>query len=298
VDVELFRFRNLPFDSPVAGDLKLHENMRTPYGIGDFSKVTGLSIKTLRFYHEKGILVPTSVDQATGYRFYDADMVEKARVIMRLRQMEFSLEDIAVVLGEYDDEADIFNFLEKQKEFLQQRIHEDRDIVRSLNEIIAKEKAAKQLLEASALAVEEKAFGPLLIAGIRMKGKYSDCGAGFARLGKAVGRYICGKPLCLYYNEEYREDDADFEPCFPIRKEVTVDGVSIRTLPGGRCLALVHRGPYDQLGRSYAKILRQASERKLNLVLPTHEVYLKGPGMIFKGNPKNYLTEIQLPFNG
>jgi DNA-binding transcriptional MerR regulator/effector-binding domain-containing protein len=269
--------------------------MKTSYSIGEFSQVTGLSVKTLRFYHEKGILIPSSVDEATGYRFYDATKVEKARVIMRLRQMEFSIEDIAAVLGECGDEADILNYLERQKNVLQQRIQEDRDIVRSLNEIISKERAARQILEAGSFAVEEKTFEPMLIAGIRMKGKYSDCGAGFARLGKAVGRYICGKPLNLYYDGEYREDDANFEPCFPIRKEVAVDGVSIRTLPGGRGLTLMHRGPYDQLGRSYAKILQQANERKLQLALPTREVYVKGPGMIFKGNPKNYLTEIQLP---
>jgi DNA-binding transcriptional MerR regulator/effector-binding domain-containing protein len=271
-------------------------NMKTSYSIGEFSQVTGLSVKTLLFYHEKGILNPSSVDEATGYRFYDASKIEKARVIMRLRAMEFSIEDIAAVLGECSDEADILNYLERQKNVLQQRIQEDRDIVRSLNEIIASEKAARQILEAGNFAVEEKTFEPMLIAGIRMKGKYSDCGAGFARLGKAVGRYICGKPLNLYYDGEYREDDANFEPCFPIRKEVAVDGVSVRTLPGGRGLALIHRGPYDQLGRSYAKILQQATERKFNLVLPSREVYVKGPGMIFKGNPKNYLTEIQLPF--
>ena len=45
--------------------------------------------------------------------------------------------------------------------------------------------------------MEEKSFEPLLIAGIRMKGKYAEIGAGFARLGKAAGRHICGKPLCL-----------------------------------------------------------------------------------------------------
>ncbi len=51
----------------------------------------------------------------------------------------------------------------------------------------------------------------------------------------------------------------------------------------------------DQLGRSYAKILRHAGREKNGIVLPSREVYLKGPGMIFKGNPRNYLTEIQLP---
>jgi len=273
-------------------------NMNNSYSIGEFSQVTGLSVKTLRFYNEKGILVPSSVDEATGYRFYDAGKIEKARVIMRLRQMEFSIEDIAAVLGECGDEADILDYLERQKNVLQQRIRQDRDIVRSLNEIISTERAARQLLQGGSFPVEEKTIQPVMIAGIRMKGKYSDCGAAFARLGKAVGRYVCGKALCLYYDGEYRDGDADFEPCFPIRKEVAAEGVSVRLLPGGRCLTLVHRGAYDQLGRSYAKILQQTEERKLKISLPTREVYVKGPGMIFKGNPKNYLTEIQLPLAG
>jgi len=269
--------------------------MKTSYSIGEFSQITGLSVKTLRFYHEKGILIPSAVDEATNYRFYGAAKIEKARVIRCLRQMEFSIEDIATVLGECQDEADILNYLERQKNVLQQRIQEDRDIVRSLSEIILKEKAAQRLLGSNRFAVEEKTVEAVLIAGIRMRGKYRDCGAGFSRLGKAVGRQICGKPFCLYYDGEYREDDANFEPCVPIRKEVAVDGIAIRTLPGGRCLSLVHRGPYDQLGRSYAKILEQADERKWKIALPTREIYVKGPGLIFRGNPQNYLTEIQLP---
>ena len=270
--------------------------MKTTYSIGDFSTVTGLSVKTLRFYHEKGILLPSSVDEATGYRFYDADKIEKARVIRQLRQMEFSIEDIATVLAGCSDELDILNYLERQKNILQQRIREDRDIVRSLNEIIAHETAARQLLESGNFSIRESIIEPVLVAGILMKGKYCECGTAFSRLCKAVGRHGCGKPMCLYFDGEYREDDANFEPCIPIRKEVTVNGISIRTLPGGRCLTLVHRGPYEQLGLSYAKIFNKARERKLNIFLPTREVYVKGPGMIFKGNPKNYLTEIQLPF--
>ena len=269
--------------------------MKTSYSIGEFSQITGLSAKTLRFYHEKGILVPTSIDDATGYRFYDASKIEKARVIMRLRQMEFSIEDIVTVFTECGDDADVLSHLERQKQFLQQRISEDRDIVRSLSEIITNEQEAKRLLEGTNFIVEEKSVEPMLIAGIRMSGEYSDCGAVFSRLGKAIGRYISGKPLCLYYDGEYRDDDANFEPCFPIRKRVEAEGISVRELPGTRCLSLMHQGRYDQLGRSYAKILQHADERKVKISLPTREVYVKGPGIIFKGNPKNYLTEILLP---
>jgi DNA-binding transcriptional MerR regulator/effector-binding domain-containing protein len=269
--------------------------MKTSYSIGEFSQITGLSAKTLRFYHEKGILAPTSIDSATGYRFYDAIKIEKTRVLMRLRQMEFSIEDIATVFADCGDDADILGHLERQKQYLQQRISEDRDIVRSLNEIITNEREAKRLLEGASFVAEEKSVEPMLIAGIRMKGKYSECGAIFSRLGKAVGRYISGKAMCLYYDGEYREEDANFEPCFPIRKRVEIEGISVRELPGGRCLSLMHQGRYDQLGRSYAKILKHADGKQAKISLPTREIYVKGPGMIFKGNPKNYLTEILLP---
>lgn len=269
------------------------------YSIGEFSKITGLSIKTLRFYHEQGLLTPARVDEATGYRFYDESKVDKARVIAQLRTMEFSLEDIATVLAECGDDAQVLAFLERQKGTLEARIQQDRDIVRSLERIIAQERAARELAGSGKFNIEEKAVGPLLIAGVRMKGRYSDCGQGFARLGRAIGRHAGGPPLNLYYDDEYREDGADFEPCLPLRREVAApEGVSVRTLAAARCLALVHQGPYNTLGRSYARLLDRVRERGLVVALPTREVYLKGPGMIFRGNPKKYLTEIQLPVGG
>jgi len=54
----------------------------------------------------------------------------------------------------------------------------------------------------------------MLIAGIRMKGKYNECGPAFSRLGKTIGRYISGKALCLYYDGEYREEDAKLRALF------------------------------------------------------------------------------------
>ena len=142
--------------------------------------------------------------------------------------------------------------------------------------------------------VQEKTLEKLLVAGIRMKGRYSECGKGFKRICRSMGRHVRGKPLLLHYDSEYRENDADFEACMPVREPKATDGIAVRELPGGKCLSLLHRGPYEQLGQSYARIRSYARDRGYAIAMPTREVYLKGPGMIFKGNPKNYLTEIQM----
>jgi DNA-binding transcriptional MerR regulator/effector-binding domain-containing protein len=267
------------------------------YSIGEFSQITGLTVKTLRFYHEKQLLVPAAVDLATGYRSYDDCNVDRARVIVALRELEFSLDDIAAILRDCGDDEDLAAFLDRQRTTLAERIDQLAGAVRQIDRLIHDQRREReeQAMSQPTVEVEEREVEPILIAGVRMQGRYSDCGRGFALLGKRVGRYIAGKPLCLYYDGEYREDDANFEPCFPIRQAVQAEGVDVRQLPGGRCIVLIHRGPYEQLGRSYQRALRYAKEHGYTVTVPTREVYLKGPGMIFRGNPEKYLTEIQLP---
>lgn len=265
------------------------------FSIGEFSRVTGLPVRTLRFYQEKGLLVPAAVHEASGYRYYDAASAEKARVIVALRALDFSLEEIGVILRDHHDEADILDHLERQKTDLAARIRRHQDMLRTLDGIIQAERQARAAAQRPAFEIEEKTVEPLLVASVRTRGKYSDCGKAFAQLGRAAGRHIGGKPFCLYHDAEFREDDADFEACMPVRRAFQADGISVREVPGGRVVALLHRGPYSSLGPSYGRALEYARERRQQVALPTREIYLKGPGMIFRGNPANYLTEIQLP---
>jgi DNA-binding transcriptional MerR regulator/effector-binding domain-containing protein len=264
------------------------------FTIGEFSKITGLTIKTLRFYHEQGLLLPTNVDDATGYRYYDHSKIETARIIAHLKNLDLSLEEIGTILRNSADDADLREVMERQKSLLETKIRRYREIVRTINQFLTQEEEARKLMTRSAFQVEEKQTDPILVAGIRMKGKYSDCGPVFSRLCRSLGRYLAGKPLMLFYDSEYREADADIEPCVPVRNCKPVDGISIRELPGGRCVSLLYKGPYDQLGQSYAKILDYVRAKGYEPQLPTREIYHKGPGMILRGNPKNYLTEIQM----
>jgi effector-binding domain-containing protein len=98
----------------------------------------------------------------------------------------------------------------------------------------------------------------------------------------------------LYFDGEYKEIDADFEACFPVRKGTSTKIVSVRELPGGKAACLIHKGPYETLHVSYQRLIDYMSENAYRTLLPTREIYLKGPGFVFKGNPKNYLTEIQM----
>ncbi len=268
------------------------------FSIGQFSKITGLTVKTLRFYHEQGLLKPSCVDDQTGYRYYSERKVETVRVIMRLRTLEFSLVEISEILNRFDDEADILDHLQRKKDEIDSKLQHFRGVRRSLDAIILTEKEARTAMRKSEYQVEEKQVGPILIAAVRIQGKYCDCGQGFSKIGRSLGRFINGKPFLLHYDREYRENDANFEACMPIKKLVEKEGISTRELPGGRCVSLLHKGPWEELGRSYEKITAYVNEHGYEVEIPTREIYLKGPGMIFRGNPKNYLTEIQMMITG
>ncbi len=263
------------------------------YSIGEFSRMSGLPVRTLRFYHDKGILPPTQVEAVTGYRFYSAKDLDVAQVVRSLRALDFSLETITKILADRTDDGDILEFLGQQAQYLQAEIQHRSDIVQTLESIITQETQARQFMDQSQTQVEEKNLEPILIGGIRMKGRYTDCGKTFGKLGRKLGRHISGKAMMLYYDGEYKEEDADFEPCMPLKRQVEAEGIHVRELPGGRAITLLHHGPFEELSRTYAHILEYAKSKDLTLKCPSREVYIKGPGMIFKGNPKRYITEIQ-----
>ncbi len=263
------------------------------YSIGEFSRITQLSIKSLRLYHDKELLIPARVDEFTGYRYYDEKNVDAARTINILKRFDFSLAEIKDILDECNEEEDTLTYLEKKLREIDEKISHFQRVSRDITLTIQFEREHTMFSTAS-FDVEEKVLDTLLIAGHRMTGRYQDYGEGIKIVAKAAGRHINGKAMSLYYDGEYKEEDADFEPCFPVRKGTSTDEVSVRELSGGPCVCLIHKGPYDTLSQSYHHVYKYIKEKGYEPLLPTREVYLKGPGMIFRGNPNNYLTEIQI----
>ncbi len=146
------------------------------FTIGEFSKITGLTVKTIRFYHECGLLIPSVVDEATGYRYYDRSKIELARVITQLRSLELSLEEIGEILRAAGEDADLRDVMVRQKSLIEAKIRRYREIVNSLQQFLNHEEETRRIMENATFQIEEKTVPTILVAGIRKKGRYADCG--------------------------------------------------------------------------------------------------------------------------
>ncbi|MDQ8187176.1 MerR family transcriptional regulator [Pelagicoccus sp. SDUM812002] len=262
------------------------------YSIGEFSQITRASVKALRLYHEKGVLVPDFVDPESGYRYYSQEQVGEARVVANLKELGFSLSEIKEVLDSCEEDDDLLDRLQEKRRDLEKRVKRFQDSIADI-ELVVSGQFAESGFAGSGESVVEKTVPDMLVAGHRIRGHYSEAGQGFRILGRRAGRVLTGKPMCLYFDGEYRDQDANFEPCFEVKKVVDHELLYCRKLAGGLALTLLHRGPYERLYESYAKLFAEVKSRDLRLLCPSREVYHKGPGMILRGNSKKYLTEIQ-----
>lgn len=87
------------------------------YKIGDFSKIVDIPVRTLRYYAEYGVLVPSEVDEFTGYKYYSESNIIECELIKLLKSLDFTLDEII----EYKDKIDE-EILEKKKIEIEERI--------------------------------------------------------------------------------------------------------------------------------------------------------------------------------
>jgi len=262
------------------------------YQIGEFSLATRLSVKTLRFYHEQGLLEPSYVDPDTGYRTYNDECLRRAATILRLRELDFGLKEIREILADCRDDQELARYLAAKAEEVRGKIRSYKRIERRLAELLAGGPAEQP--PAARREIQERSLEDQLIAGLRFTGRYEQIGENLGRLFRSCGRLAAGKPFTLYWDGEYKEDEADIEVCVPVCRVVHGPRVASRILAGGRALCLLHQGPYERIGEAYRRLYEEAGRAGIRLQVPGREVYLRGPGLILAVNPSRYLTEVQL----
>lgn len=266
--------------------------MEPRYKIGEFSKLAEVTVKTLRYYHELHLLEPSAVDEATGYRYYDSAAYERARRIRLLKSLSFSLAEIQEMIDHIDDPDDLQAYLKEKHRQLEGQASAIRREQEKLMRLI-EEKEGRPMSKTSAMTVKE--FPAQQVACIRYKGRYDEMGTYIGELFKVVKGAAAGPVTALYYDDCYTEEQADIEVCLPVKREVSGKGITTRTLEGGRFAAVLHTGPYDAISDSYKVLMDAMQAQGLEGAVPSREIYLKGPGMLLKGNPEKYETELLMP---
>ncbi|MDF2654751.1 MAG: putative transcriptional regulator [Bacillota bacterium] len=262
------------------------------YRISEFSKITSLSVKTLRYYDDEAILVPACRDPETGYRYYSEEDFRKAQQILLLRSLEFSIAEIKDVLTNCSDESELTWYLEEKRIMVEERIRRQKALIKKMNLYIKpKDREEKKM----SYQIEVKDIPAVTVAAIRYRGKYDEVGKYIGTLYKAAKDLAAGAPIQCYHDAEYCEGDADLELCLPTKKRISHPDVEGKQLPAIRAICTSHLGSYSKLNLAYKAIFDYAGAHDLTCLTPSREVYLKGPGMIFKGNEASYITEIIVP---
>src|ERR1700712_5098 len=180
------------------------EGMRTALSIGDFSRITHLSVKTLRRYHEAGLLEPAEVDPFTGYRYYTTSQVPTAQVIRRFRDLEMPVREIGEVLATEDPEArNALMAVHLQR--LEAQLEQTREAVSSLRRLLTPDPAA--------IVVEHRTLRPQPVAAIRgtvdldeVLQWYSDAMVELGAALDSAGLTSNGPSGGLYDNELFTEE--------------------------------------------------------------------------------------------
>ncbi len=262
------------------------------YKISEFSKITSLTVKALRYYDEEGILKP-SIRLDNHYRVYSQEDYERAKVIQLLRSLDFSIQEIKDVLASYQKEEDLSFYLEEKKNLLRKQIEQKNSRIKQLDQLITSKKINEEANNMN-YTFEIKEIQVQKIVSIRYMGSYQEVSKYIPILYKEAKANSNGAPFNLYHEEEYKEV-TDIEICLPVKKPITSSKVVYKELPKIKALCTTHIGSYETLSSAYKAILDEAKEKGFDLLLPTREVYLKGPGMILKGNPEKYVTCIMIP---
>src|SRR5258707_8950011 len=203
--------------------------MRAGLSIGDFSQITHLSVKTLRRYHEAGLLQPAEVDPHTGYRYYATAQVPTAQVIRRFRELGMPVREVREVLATTDPQARsalIAGHLER----LENQLDETRPAVTSLRRLLQPASPPIQLEIRAAEAVTAAAIG----AAIDPSEAVAWYGAAMAELdqtlrtGHLTPAGPCGGP---YGNELFTRHRGNAVVYVPVASPPTAGRVPPFTVP-------------------------------------------------------------------
>jgi len=267
------------------------------FKIGDFSKLSQVSVRTLRYYEEVGLLKPVEVDRFTGYRYYTIDQLPRLNRILVLKDLGFSLEQIAPMVNEGLPPAQLRGMLRLKQAEIQQQVESEQA---RLARVEARLRQIEQEGKMPTYEVVIKRVEPQTVASVReVIPTPQDIGRLFERLFTYLGQQgvqPLGAPGAIWHDTEHRDKDWDTEVIVPIGQALPDgDGVKSIQLPGVMTMAsTIHQGSYEGFAQAYTALMGWIEGNGYRIAGPMRETYLRGPGPD-RPDPATYVTEIQVP---
>ncbi|RUR73279.1 MerR family transcriptional regulator [Chlorogloeopsis fritschii PCC 9212] len=262
--------------------------------IGDFSKLSQVTVKALRLYDQLGLLKPIYVDEFTSYRYYCAEQLPRLNRILALKDLGFSLEQIAKLLDENVPSAEIRGMLRLKQAELQRLVEEEQA------RLLRVEARLKQIEEESIPKYEIvlKKVEPIKVASIRevipnfaaVPRLYDQLFDTLQQQGIQEPSYCAG----IWHDSTYKESDVDWEAVASAESFVSSNKrVKVYELLGFEKMACaVHHGSYDTSNQAYAALISWIEANGYKIIGSNREVYIIGGN---EQNNESYVTEIQFP---
>lgn len=267
--------------------------------IGEFSKICGVSTKTLRYYDEIGLIHPDEINPESGYRYYSIRQLKKMLFINRLKSYHFSLEEIKSILEWEEDQSEekLCSALNRKRREIQQKLNAlEHTLKQMTHDILTLEKGIPMMSYLNYIEVQLVETQPMNILSMRRMMSSDDYAAGygthFSRLYEKIAiekLTLLGTPMTIYHSPEYNPAGNDTEFAIPIEEAVK----GTRDLPGGLCAKSVVKGSYAELTSVYAKLREWVEHEGYELVKSPYEVYVTDPNQATV--PEDMVTEVYFP---
>jgi DNA-binding transcriptional MerR regulator len=242
--------------------------------IGDFSRITHLSVKTLRHYQKVGLLEPVKVDPRTGYRHYTTEQIPDAQVIRRFRNLDMPVDTVKAVLAAPDTGA--------RNELI--AAHLDR-MESELKDVQIAVSSLRSLLEpasAAPFAVVHRKVPEIMAAGIRETVTLKDLLAWFrGALGElhacvaAQGLSQNGPAGGLFSSDLFRFERGEATLYVPVSGECRPVGRVVHlSIPAVELAVTNHDGPHTDIDITYGELGTYATQHELTVEGPVREFYL------------------------
>lgn len=260
--------------------------------IGEFSKLTKTTVKTLRFYDEVGLLNPVFVDD-NGYRYYEISQLNDIIKIIELRNLDISIKDIKEILSSNNKSQILENHLCN----LEKAFHRKKQQISLIRQYIKKAKKGDFMENYQANEIEVPENIVYFKHGIiDSMANLFDFVISAGEEAKKLNPTLKCKNYCYvsYTEKEYKEKDIELEYVEAVNdygKES--ENIHFRKDPSIKAISVKHKGDYANLPKAYAFALNWIKEKNYVISGTIREVYIDGCWN--KQSSSEYLTEIQIP---